>query len=156
MPIRAQRILWPTDFSDLSLQAARYARGLRDLFDAELHVLHIVTPPLAPDISITLPADVPTDYNDDRLLAACRQRLDDLVNELFADVPRLVSDTFIGHPWSGICDYAERHHMDLLVVSTHGRTGLQHVLIGSTAERIVQHAPCPVLVVKNPEQDFGQ
>jgi nucleotide-binding universal stress UspA family protein len=66
----------------------------------------------------------------------------------------VVTDVLFGNPWSVICQYAKDAQIDLLVVSTHGRTGLRHVLIGSTAERIVQHAPCPVLVVKNPEKDF--
>jgi nucleotide-binding universal stress UspA family protein len=65
-----------------------------------------------------------------------------------------VCEAFLGNPWRGVCDYAERQGIDLVVIATHGRTGLQHALIGSTAEKIVRHAPCPVLVVKAEEKDF--
>jgi len=66
----------------------------------------------------------------------------------------VVTKAILGTSWTTICGYAERAEIDLIVVATHGRTGLRHVLIGSTAERIVQHAPCPVLVVKSPAKDF--
>ncbi len=154
MVISPKRILWPTDFSALSLQGARYARGFRDVFAAELHVIHVVQPPLAPDISISLATEVPVAYTDTQMLQTCRTRLEVLVAREFAQVAGVVMDTFFAHPWAGICKYAGDAAIDLIVVSTHGRTGLRHVLIGSTAERIVQHAPCPVLVVKSPEKDF--
>ncbi len=154
MVVSPKRILWPTDFSALSLHGARYARGFREVFGAELHVIHVVPPPLSPDLAVTLPTEVPVAYADAQLLETCRIRLAEIVAEQFKGVPGIVQDAFFGSPWSAICDYAGRTQTDLIVVTTHGRTGLRHVLIGSTAERIVQHAPCPVLVVKNPEKDF--
>jgi nucleotide-binding universal stress UspA family protein len=156
MIVKPQRILWPTDFSKLSLQGARYARGFRELFDAELHVIHVVPPPLAPDLLVTLPVEMPDQAAEDEMLAACRKQLDTLIAEHLSSMPNVVRDAFFGGAWTGICDYAERHEIDLIVVSTHGRAGLRHVLIGSTAERVVQHAPCPVLVVKTAEKDFVQ
>jgi len=154
MMVRPKRILWPTDFSPLSLFGARYARGFTELFEAELHVVHVIPPSLAPDFSMTLPTEVPLAYTSDELLAAGRSRLEELVAQQFSSLPHVVSDALCGGPWSTICSYAEHAAIDLIVVTTHGRTGLRHVLIGGTAERIVQHAPCPVLVVKNPEKDF--
>jgi len=154
MVVSPKRILWPTDFSALALQGARYARGLRDVFGAELHVIHVVPPPLAPDISITLPTEIPVAYTDVQLLQTSRTRLEELIVREFGQLAGVVHDAFLGHSWSSICKYAEQAGIDLIIVSTHGRTGLRHVLIGSTAERIVQHAPCPVLVVKSPEKDF--
>jgi len=149
-----KRILWPTDFSSLSLHGARYARWFYRTLNAELHVVHIIPPPLTPDMTVTLPAEVPVTYSDDELVETCRKRISALVAEQFPNVPGVSFDAFFGNPWSAICKYAEQTDIELIVVATHGRTGLQHVLIGSTAERIVQHAPCPVLVVKNPEKDF--
>jgi universal stress protein A len=154
MTVRPERILWPTDFSTLALHGARYAHGLRDAFGAALHVIHVIPPPLMPDLAGTLPPDVPVAFSDQQFMSACQTRLATLVAEQFGGLPEVVTDVLFGNPWSVICKYAGDAEIDLLVVSTHGRTGLRHVLIGSTAERIVQHAPCPVLVVKNPEKDF--
>lgn len=148
MAFRPRRILWPTDFSDLSLVGGRYARDQRELYDAELHILHAVPPPMAPDVAAVVPAEVPVPYSDQELIDACRETLDRVVAEHFKDVPHLVREVRFGNPWSTICTYAEEREIELIVLATHGRTGLSHVLIGSTAERIVQHAPCPVLVIK--------
>jgi universal stress protein A len=154
MVVSPRRILWPTDFSPLSFTGARYARGFRDVFKAELHVIHAVPPPLTPDLAVALPAEVPVAFADDELIAACRKRLAEIIPEQFGSAAGIVSDVIFGNPWPAICQYAKQAEIDLIVLTTHGRTGLRHVLIGSTAERIVQHAPCPVLVVKNPEKDF--
>jgi universal stress protein A len=154
MFISPRRIMWPTDFSSLSLRGARYARGFRDMFRSELHVVHVIPPPLTPDVAVSLPTEVPVTYSDDEMIEGCRTRLAELIAEQFGGVEGVVSDVFFGNPWSAICKYAAQAEIDLIVVSTHGRHGLQHVVIGSTAERIVQHSPCPVLVVKDSEKDF--
>lgn len=154
MIVKPKRILWPTDFSALSLHGARYARGFCEMFGAELHVLHVVSPLLTPDFSLTLPAEVPSQVAEEEVVQACRAHLAELVAAEFANIPNVVHNALFGNSWSSICKYAAQAEIDLLIVSTHGRTGLRHVLIGSTAERIVQHSPCPVLVVKSPEKDF--
>ncbi len=154
MLVQPKRILWPTDFSALSLHGARYSRGFCERFGAQLHVIHVVRPVLTPDATMALATEVPATYPDPELVDTFRARLQDLVGEHFERPDQVVIDAFHGNPWSGVCKYATDAEIDLIVVSTHGRTGLRHVLIGSTAERIVQHAPCPVLVVKTPEKDF--
>ena len=154
MVVSPKRILWPTDFSSLSCHGALYARGFREVFKAELHVIHVMPPPLTPDFAVTLPTEVPLAFSEKEMLATCRARLESLVALQFGGTEGVVLDAFCGNPWSEICKYAQDAKIELVVVSTHGRTGLRHVVIGSTAERIVQHAPCPVLVVKNPEKDF--
>jgi nucleotide-binding universal stress UspA family protein len=154
MPLKLSRILWPTDFSELSLNGGRYARALAKAFDAELHVIHVARPIVVADYSVMLPAAVSPPGSEQELLDGSRQGLARLVDEQFAGMSRVRQDAAIGVPWSGICDYAARHEIELIVLATHGRTGLKHVLIGSTAERVVQHAPCPVLTVKSDEQGF--
>ena len=154
MKISPKNIQWPTDFSALSLKAARYARAFREPFGGTLHVIHVVPPPLAPDVSVILPAEVPIAVTEPELLDASRRGLERVVAEQFGKTAGVQMEVFYGTPWMGVCDYAKRSAIDLLVIATHGRTGLGHVLIGSTAERIVQHAPCPVLTVKESEQDF--
>lgn len=154
MTLRPQRVLWPTDFSELSTKAGRYARGLREAFGCQVHVIHVVPPPLAPDVSVMIPAEVPLAVEDSGLLEAARGGLEKLVEEVFGSRTGIVTEVFCGNPWLAICDYARRQEIDLIVVATHGRTGLSHVFIGSTAERIVQHAPCPVLTVKQEQREF--
>lgn len=153
MIVRPQRILWPTDFSSLALHGARYARAFCEMFEAQMHVIHVVAPPITPDVSVSLATDVPSEYMDEEVLETCKRRLEELAAEQFPSID-VIRDVFYGHTWSGVCGYAERAEIELIVVATHGRTGLRHVLIGSTAERIVQHALCPVLVVKSSEKDF--
>jgi universal stress protein A len=152
--IRPKRILWPTDFSNLSLKAGLCAFALCEVFKAELHVVHVCPPPLAPHIQALLPAEVISSLTDAELINATRTRLKQLVAEQFRGNRAVVCEALVGHPSSEICAYAQRARIDLLVVATHGMAGLRHVLIGSTADRIVQHATCPVLTVKSLEPDF--
>ncbi len=154
MTLAPKRILWPTDFSELSLKGGRYARAFWEKFGAELHLIHVIPPPLSPDVSVMLPAEVPISVAEPELLEASRTGLKELIQRHFQGDKGIKIDAFYGNPWMGICDYAAKHEIDLIVVATHGRTGLGHVLIGSTAERIVQRAPCPVLVVKDEQREF--
>ena len=154
MIVQPQRILWPTDLSDLSLRAGRYAHGLAQHFGAALHVLHVITPPLNPDVTLLLPSDVPLQISEPEMRGAAMRSLQSLIERHLSPSPSLVSEVRFGNPWPVICDYAKQLQIELIVVSTHGRTGLGHAIIGSTAERIVQHAPCPVLTVKAQERGF--
>jgi len=154
MEVSLKRVLWPTDFSELSLRGGRYARGFCEQFGAELHIIHVVPPPLSPDVSLVVPAEVPVAVSEPELVEASRVALDKLITEHFGDYDKVVTKVFFGNPWPSICSYARDNDIDLIVITTHGRTGLSHVLIGSTAERIVQHAPCPVLTVKHAEKEF--
>lgn len=154
MQLQVRRILWPTDFSELSMRAARYARALRSDFSAELHLIHVIPPPLSPNVSVMLPADVPVTVTEPDMLQAARDGLTKLVHELFPNEPGIHTESLLGNPWSAICEYAEQQQIDLILIPTHGRTGLRHVLIGSTAERVVQHAPCPVLTIKDGGRHF--
>ena len=154
MEVSPKRVLWPTDFSELSLRGGRYARGFCEHFGSELHIIHVVPPPLSPDVSLVVPAEVPVTVSEPELIEASQTALDKLIQEHFTGDENIVARVLFGNPWPGICNYARDNEIDLIIVTTHGRTGLGHVLIGSTAERIVQHAPCPVLAVKHPQKDF--
>lgn len=154
MKISPKRILWPTDFSELSLHAGRYARGFCELAKAEMHIVHVVPPPLIPDVSVIVPAEVPIAVSEKELLEAADEALQQVVSEHFDGDARIVRASLSGSAWSEICDYAKEHEVDLIVIGTHGRTGLAHTLLGGTAERVIQHAPCPVLTVKESARDF--
>jgi nucleotide-binding universal stress UspA family protein len=154
MVISPKRILWATDFSDLSLTAGKYARGFCEVFGAELHVLHVCTPLVSPDVAVAFPTGIELSVSDDEVLKSAQAHLKRLIADQLTDLPGVQVATRIGNPWSEVCRYADENGIDLIIVATHGSTGLRHVLIGSTAERVVQHARCPVLTVKSNERDF--
>ncbi len=149
MDLSIRAILWPTDFSELSLQGGRQAVELCTVLGARLHVIHVVPPLLAPDFNLVIPPDLPFPVPGPDLIEPARRSLEKLVGERLGGVPNVILDAFVGSPWSVICEYAKSEAIDLIVITTHGRTGLEHAIIGSTAERIVRHAPCAVLTVKN-------
>jgi len=149
MNIQPKRILWPTDFSDLSLGAVGFVRQYHRSFGAQVHVIHVCVPlpdPASLPVGVTLSPSQKGILNS--FLDAARRRLKALVDDRLQDISPIVSKVLSGHAWPEICAYAGRTHADLIIVATHGLTGLRHAFLGSTAERIVQHAPCPVLTVK--------
>lgn len=140
-----KQILVPTDFTESSSIALRAAIQLGRRFDAAVELLHVDTeatllvPP--PGDLIALPIDVA------ELMRKSVERL----GELAADVRRTglvcTTATEIGTTHTEIVEHAQRINADLIVMGTHGRQGLGHVLVGSIAEKVVQHATCPVLVI---------
>ena len=86
--------------------------------------------------------------------ASIKKELEDLGNRMID--PKLLKDVLVqvGSAFEVITNIARDYEIDLIVLTTHGKTGLKHVFMGSTAERVVRHAPCPVLVVRKHEQEF--
>src|SRR5262245_16766353 len=156
MNVKASRILWPTDFSELSRKGGAYARALTETFAAELHILHVCQPLMASTVGLPLAPEMTISLTQNDLLGAAAARLSDFAEREFRDVPKPVRAVRLGVPWQEICRYAESEQIDLIIIGTHGYTGVRHVLIGSVAERVVRHAHCPVLTVKASERDFVQ
>lgn len=143
------RILVPVDFSAHSDSVLRYATTVADRFGATIELLHVVEDPFVsgawnsevyvPNITKLL----------NQLIATARQQLDEL-KTLVADKGIGVDTTVItGRPAQSIVDHAAAERFDLIVMGTHGRTGLSHAFLGSVAERVVRKAPCPVLTVRD-------
>ena len=154
MPIHPTRILWPTDFSPLSLKAAGYAEAFRKGFEAELHVIY-VCPVLAwSDSSLCLMSGGDMHVSTVDLATPARAQLATLVQQHFSQPAQVRTAVETGTAWYEICRYARQHQIDLIVIATHGVTGLRHLMMGSTAERVVQHAAAPVLTIKSIERDF--
>jgi nucleotide-binding universal stress UspA family protein len=141
-------IVMTTDLSDYSLRALPYAVGLAERFDAKLKILCINEPSLPVADAAWGGFDVRS--TDNALITEAKQTLDQIVRE---QIPRDVPvDAMVvtGNAVDAIIDYARDQNADLLVMCTHGRTGLSHVLMGSTAEAVVRRAPCPVLTLRQP------
>lgn len=152
MTIRIQRILLPTDFSTNSATATEYACELATKFDAELHVLHTleIRPIATPDFGMGLA--LPRYTEESR--AAVEKALSGLLDANWSKGQKVVRAIVEGSPVKEIVNYARTQNIDLIVISTHGRTGLAHVLMGSVAENVVRTAPCPVLTVRPAGHQF--
>ena len=156
------RILVPVDFSAHSDRALRYATTLADRFNATVEVLHVVEDPFvsgawSPE---AVAPNIPELLAD--LVAAARGKLDELKAATIRRGVRLettvLTTVLTGKPADSIADYARTERFDLIVMGTHGRTGLSHALLGSVAERVVRKAPCPVLTVRDttlPEREHA-
>lgn len=147
--LQLKRILVPVDFSEVSEKALKYAARFADQFGSKVMLLHVIQP-------MVYPADFgypPTMV--DTLDQALRQRIEEKLTAL-ANFGGTSMDTLIrvGQPYLEITTAAQELNIELIIITTHGRTGLKHALLGSTAERVVRHAPCPVLTVREREHDF--
>lgn len=141
-------IVVTTDLSDYSLRALPYAAGLAERFDARLKILCINEPSVP--ISDMTWAGVDVHATDEALLAEARHTLDRIMREQVPKGVDVEATVVTGNAVDGIIQFAREQNADLLVMCTHGRTGLSHVLMGSTAEAVVRQAPCPVLTLRQP------
>lgn len=146
LELKLRRILVPLDFSGQSRQALEYAVPLALKFGAKISLLHVIQPPAVvrtlPDGGITIPTDIA------RLVRPARERLADMASEFLPAEVRGRNVVSEGSPVYEIITAAKKLETDMIILSTHGFTGLKRVLLGSTAERVVRHAHCPVLTVR--------
>jgi nucleotide-binding universal stress UspA family protein len=154
MMLALKNVLVATDFSDASDAALRYGRTFALMFGATLHVLHVTEnvflEAIGSETYLPVVPDLQLDVN-----AAAQKRLDAVLvdSDGRGPVTRKVLRTSSA-PAQEITEYAAAEAIDLIVIGTHGRGGVVHVLMGSVAERVVRTAPCPVLTVRHPERDF--
>ncbi len=134
---RIQHVLVPLDFSGKSRQALRFAVPIAQKFSAKIHLVHVLPPPAKAAL-----ADLP------RLRLAALQRLGAMAEELLPPRLRAGNAVLTGKPAEQILQLAGKNSIDLIVLTTKGRSGLARVIVGSTAESIMRHAPCPVLSVR--------
>ena len=143
-----RRILVPTDFSPPSDAALEYGRVLAAKFGSSLQLLHVVDEPSAASAFVADGFAPTTDNIREALLEQVREHLARAMN--LGDRTRFHAraDAIIGTPAAAIVDYATATGTSLIVMGTHGRTGLAHLLMGSVAEHVVRTARCPVLTVR--------
>ncbi len=148
------RILFPTDFSATSLGALPYALFLADTFDARLHVLHVVDEASMYWTAMG-PEGAPIGPGIDDLMVLGQTRMDAFAREHLQKLklPAKV-EVRTGRPFAEIISYAREHLIDVIVQATHGRGAIAHMLLGSTAEKVVRKAPCPVLTVRTSGHEF--
>lgn len=139
-------IVFPTDFSDSSLQALPLAKRMAAVMDAEVHCVYTVE---EPHIYATLdmgPVPIPTAQE---LADTAKTRLDSFVSENLGGLDKPpAAKVLIGRPAEEIVAYAKQVNAEMIVMSTHGYSGVKHVILGSTTEAVLRQAECPVLSVR--------
>lgn len=147
-----KNILVATDFSEPSDVALNYGRDMARSYSATLHVLHVVENVIvrySPEIVVASPV------LQENLESEARRHLDAALTDDDRRTLKITPAVRVSpNVAGGIVDYAKEHSIDLIIVGTHGRSGVQHFLMGSVAERVVRTAPCPVLAVRERERDF--
>ena len=142
---KVEKILAPTDLSELSRVGLEYALELARGWGAEVTVYHVANPVELANYKA---------HSLEDLLDKHRKSLGQFLNEHFVELLPLVEvrqKVEIGSPATNILDEAERETSDLIVMSTHGRTGIAHVLMGSVTEQVVRNAACPVFSIHPPQ-----
>ncbi len=145
--IAIDRILVPIDFSEHSKKALQYAIPFAEQFGASIDLLYVVEPAIYPaDFSF---GQLGVPNIEDELRKRGQNELESLQKEQIAKRVPSRTNIRVGKPFYEINQYAQEEDVDLIIIATHGHTGMEYVLFGSTAEKVVRRAPCPVLVVRN-------
>jgi universal stress protein A len=145
-----KRILVPIDFSKPSLKALRYAVPVAEQFGGQIFLICVLERASyvagMENMALVVPEKALAEEARVKLLALAREEIEEVVP--------VDAEVRIGKPFVEIVELAKEKSIDLIILATHGYTGLKHVLMGSTAEQVVRHAPCPVLVVREREKEF--
>lgn len=152
MSVQINNILLPTDFSELAKPATEFARDLAERYAAQLYCLHVVDDAYQYWSAIG-PESLPVGPPPEEMLEVGRTRLARFTGEYLNGLGKpVISQVAYGRPFAEIINFAKEKQVDLIVMGTHGRGGIAHVLLGSTTEKVVRKAPCAVLTVRTTDQ----
>lgn len=157
--IALKRILVGTDFSEASAAALKYGVALAQAFHAHLHLLHVAG---RQDVEVMVERQrvIEEFLRDPAAPAARHNTARELLRDLLpqgagtAEVEYVLRASGAGGPYVEIVRYARERDIGLIVVGTHGRGFIGHLMMGSVAEKLVRNAPCPVLTVRHPQHEF--
>jgi nucleotide-binding universal stress UspA family protein len=152
--IALKRILVATDFEPESQSAVQYGRALARSFGAALHLLHVTEDLLARPMDGYAYAGLSAAVQEEIECAARKETDDLLTDEDRRELCGVTATISSNDTAEAIVTYARDHAIDLVVLGTHGRGALAHLMMGNVAERVVRTASCPVLTVKHPEHEF--
>lgn len=150
--IDLNRILVPIDFSEHSKRALKYAIPFAKQFVASIDLIYVVEPTIYPADFSFGQAGFPN--VEEELRASGSNELDTLIKKEIAGRVTAKKVIRTGKPSYEIIQYAREAKMDLIIIATHGHSGMEQILFGSTTEKVVRKAPCPVLVVRTGEREF--
>ncbi len=140
-----KKILYPIDFSEYTEEITSYAVSIAKKYDSELHLLHVI-----PNLSYFTPYE---SFMTPENIVAIERNIEKEIEKDFDNVLRKIDIPAkkvikTGVTFVEIIDYIKEEGIDLVVMGTHGRSGIEHILIGSVAEKVVRKAPCPVMTVR--------
>lgn len=151
--IALKRILVASDLSEPSENALKYGKALAEAFSASLHILHVLDDPLV--YGWTAEGYIASLKNvHAQMEKEATERLHKLLRDEERQEYRAEMNIKWGRPFVEIIRYAREKDINLIVMGTHGRGAIAHMLLGSVAEKVVRKAPCPVLSVRHPEHEF--
>ena len=152
METTIKKVLVPIDFSDYSKSALKYAVNFAKSFNADIILIYVVEPIIyPPDFSmgqIAMPS-INTEWDD-----RAKNELQKLAKSEITDIVNVKTIIKTGKPFVEIIETAKEENVDLIIIATHGHSGVEHILFGSTAEKVVRKAPCPVLTLREPLKGF--
>jgi len=151
--IALKHVLVPTDFSETSDVALKYGKAFAAAFGATLHVVHVIEEPYGQPWAVEAYGFSLAALQDEWIKEA-KGRMEKILTDEERASLKAVTTTVLGHPVMEIQRYAKDNNIDLIVMGTHGRGPLGHVVMGSVAERLVRKSPCPVLTVRSEEREF--
>ncbi len=146
------KILVPIDFSNYSKNALKYAINFSKKFNSKIYLVYVVEPVIYPsDFSM---GQVTFPVMDTELNERAKEELNSLAKEEFGSGVEVETIIRTGKAFVEINETAREIDADLIIIATHGHTGMEHLLFGSTAEKVVRKAPCPVLTLREPIKGF--
>ena len=141
-------ILFPTDFSEGSSQAVKYAVDLANRYGAKLHILHIIYDVAKASGWYVPHVSMDQMYKD--IEEGAKKELERFGLAELSNLKNIERTVLMGVPHEEIVNFSNKNKIDLIVIATHGRKGIDRILFGSTAAQVVRYAPCPVLTVRLP------
>jgi len=153
MELNINKVLVPIDFSDYSKDALNYSINFIKCFKAELYLVYVIEPVIyPPDFSATQITIPPTDLE---VMKNAEENLSQLMKN---EIPKDIKATKIiktGKPFFEIIETAKDENIDLIIIASHGHSGIEKILFGSTAEKVIKKAPCPVLSLRTPHKGYN-
>lgn len=150
--VAIQHLLCPTDFSKYSSVALDYAGSFARVYKARISLLHVVELFLPDPEYMAVYGDVDTLY--DQFKDDAEKKINEIAASPQFEGIDVSCHVVVGKAFLEIVRFAQEHHADMIVMGTHGKSALNHILFGSTADKVVRKTPCPVLTVKHPEHEF--
>lgn len=151
--IKLKKILFPTDFSETSQEASRYALTFAREFKTKLYVLTVVNEKVFTE-GLNLPRVISIEELEKEMTEESRKLLMTVYPAEEVEGVEVESVIRKGNPFLEIIRFAKEEDIDLIIIGTHGHSGFEHIIFGSTAEKVVRKAPCPVLSVRPEQREF--
>jgi nucleotide-binding universal stress UspA family protein len=152
--MKVEKILFPTDFSEGSFHALPFAVDLSKHYNSKLYILHVIY-----DVAKATNSHIPHVSSDElykEMSAWAQGEIESCCIEEIRGLPNVEKVVLKGIPYEEVIEFAEKQKIDMIVMGTYGRKGLERFLFGSTAERVVRRAPCPVMTVRVSEHRAGK